>query len=166
VSRPQSRNNRRYARKQIKKIPSLNLVALMDIFTILVFFLLVNSSNVQPPSSPELRLPEAKVEKPIEPSLMIELTNNDIVVLGRKVADAAAFLAPESDDLIPGLVEELRYQASRSAAQRTAGQPLQATLMADREIPFLLLKKIMLSAAEADYQQIAFAVIGQAQDAN
>lgn len=166
MSRAQSRNSRRQARKQIKKIPSLNLVSLMDIFTILVFFLLVNSSNVQPPSSPNLRLPEAKVEKPIEPSLMIELTNNDVVVQGRKVADATPYLEPESSDLIPGLIEELRYQASRTAAQRGPDDSLQATLMADREIPFQLLKKIMLSAAEADYKQMSFAVIGQAQDAD
>lgn len=164
MSRPQSRNSRRYARKQIKKIPSLNLVSLMDIFTILVFFLLVNSSNVQPPSSPELRLPEAKVEKPIEPSLMIELTDTDIVVLGRKVADATPYLEPESDDLIPGLIDELRYQAGRGGP-RSEGEPLHATLMADREIPFQLLKKIMLSAAEADYSKMSFAVIGLAQDA-
>jgi biopolymer transport protein ExbD len=174
-----SQRGRRLQRNQVKKPASLNLVALMDIFTILVFFLLVNSSNVQQPSNAGLRLPEAKVEKPIEESLVIQISDSSIVVQNQPIAELTEQLINGDDDLIPALVEELRYQAQRTtSAQATEAQtispdgdqqaqqePLSATLMADREIPFKLLKKIMLSAAEANYSQLSLAVIGRAQDA-
>jgi len=46
--------------KRHKRNVALNLVSLMDIFTILVFFLLVNSSEVQTlPNARDLELPES-----------------------------------------------------------------------------------------------------------
>ena len=47
-----------------KKTVSLNLVSLMDIFTILVFFLLVNSAQVEVlPNARDLQLPESIAEQ-------------------------------------------------------------------------------------------------------
>ena len=46
--------------KRHGKNVGLNLVSLMDIFTILVFFLLVNSSDVETlPNAKDLQLPES-----------------------------------------------------------------------------------------------------------
>ncbi len=172
-----SHRGRRLQRNQIKKPPSLNLVSLMDIFTILVFFLLVNSSSVQQPSNAGLRLPEAKVEKPVAETLVIQISGSSIVVQNQPVAELTDELINGNDDLIPALVKELEYQAQRNTSELTLavalnddGEPIEpellsATLMADREIPFKLLKKIMLSAAEANYSQLSLAVIGRGQDA-
>ncbi|MEH6473223.1 MAG: biopolymer transporter ExbD [Halopseudomonas sp.] len=173
-----SQRGKRLQRIQSKKPPSLNLVSLMDIFTILVFFLLVNSSNVQQPSNAGLRLPEAKVEKPVEETLVIQVSGSSIIVQNQLIVELTEELINGDDDLIPALVDELRYQAERNPlpdplppteadeAGEAALPPLRvATLMADREIPFKLLKKIMLSAGEADYSQLSLAVIGQGQDA-
>jgi biopolymer transport protein ExbD len=164
-----SQRARRLQRAQVKKPPGLNLVSLMDIFTILVFFLLVNSSNVQQPSNAGLKLPEAKVEKPVSETLVIQVNDSNIVVQNRPVIELNDNLINSDDDFIIPLVEELRYQAQRSASTSVTpeqqAEPRIATLMADREIPFKLLRKIMLSAAEADYSQLSLAVSGQAQDA-
>lgn len=164
-----SKRARRLQRTQVKRPPALNLVSLMDIFTILVFFLLVNSSNVQQPSNAGLKLPEAKVEKPIEETLVIQVNATSIVVQNRPIAELTDSLINSDQDFIPALVEELRYQAERHASAPLEPdqqpEPLVATLMADREIPFKLLRKIMLSAGEADYSQLSLAVIGRGQDA-
>ena len=49
--------------KRHKRSTALNLVSLMDIFTILVFFLLVNSSDVEVlPSAKDVQLPESIAE--------------------------------------------------------------------------------------------------------
>ena len=49
--------------KRHKQGVSLNLVSLMDIFTILVFFLLVNSSDVEVlPNAKDVQLPESIAE--------------------------------------------------------------------------------------------------------
>ncbi|MFT5720853.1 MAG: biopolymer transport protein TolR [Motiliproteus sp.] len=174
-----SQRGARLQRNPVKKPPSLNLVALMDIFTILVFFLLVNASNVQQPSSTGLRLPEARVENPVRETLVIQVNGSSILVQNRVIAELNDTLINGDQALIPALVEELRYQASRNplpnpstlpdpSALPAPSAPPQlrtATLMADRDIPFKLLKKIMLSAGEADYGQLSLAVIGRGQDA-
>jgi biopolymer transport protein ExbD len=169
MKKQMSKRARRLQRSQVKRAPALNLVSLMDIFTILVFFLLVNSSNVQQTSNAGLKLPEAKVEKPIEETLVIQVNDTSIVVQNRPVVDLDQALINSDKDFIPELVTELRYQAQRHAAEPVEPdqppEPLVATLMADREIPFKLLRKIMLSAGEADYSQLSLAVIGRGQDA-
>lgn len=161
---------KRNSRRRGNKVPALNLTALMDIFTILVFFLLVNSSSVPQPNSDGLRLPKAKVEKPIEETLVIQINSTSILVQDKPIVELTDELLNSEDNLIPALVTELSYRAKRSPLpEPTAAEPDPvriATLMADREIPFKLLKKIMASAGESDYGQLSLAVIGQAQDAD
>ncbi|RRJ84269.1 ExbD/TolR family protein [Aestuariirhabdus litorea] len=155
---------RRLQRASRTRTAGLNLVSLMDIFTILVFFLLVNSSTAQQPQSARLKLPEARVEKPIEESLVIQIDDESIIVQGRKVADVAT-ISGQEEPLIAPLVEELRYQASRRPLLEDGESDLQAvTVMADRELPFSLLKKLMVSSSEAGYGQISLAVIGLPQE--
>ena len=61
TSRRAKRMERNHKRN---KQSSLNLVSLMDIFTILVFFLLVSSSNVQQlPNSKDISLPTSVADK-------------------------------------------------------------------------------------------------------
>lgn len=153
-----SPRERRILRKQQNKPAALNLVSLMDVFTILVFFLLVNTANVQSPSSDLLKLPEAKVDKAVKEALMIHVNNQKIVVQGRKVADVDAIMKDESDKIAP-LFEELSYQASRSDLGNANGRDI--TVMADRKVPFALLKKIMLTAGAANYGQVSLVVISK-----
>ena len=50
--------------KRHQRNVTLNLVSLMDIFTILVFFLLVNSGDVQTlPNAKDMALPESVAEQ-------------------------------------------------------------------------------------------------------
>ena len=65
---------------------SLNLVSLMDIFTILVFFLLVNSSDVQTlPNAKDMKLPESIAEKKPEETVTILIGKTEILVQGTPV---------------------------------------------------------------------------------
>ena len=77
---------RRRARqeKKGKKVAALNLVSLMDIFTILVFFLMVNSSEVEVlQTSSKIKLPDSTSEKQPKNQLMISVDEDDLVVQGR-----------------------------------------------------------------------------------
>ena len=156
MSRRAKRMERHHRRN--KRGALINMVSLMDIFTILVFFLLVNSANVQSvPSSKTLQLPLSTAEKLPKENIVVLINNQDILVQGRKVAGVAESLAGD-DELIPGLLEELTYQAQRSQQEggETAGE---ITIMGDRQIPYLLLKKIMITCTKADYTNISLAVM-------
>lgn len=152
-----SHRTRRLQRARKRKVPTLNLVSLMDIFTILVFFLLVNSSDVQQPQGQSLKLPEAFIETPLEDSLLVQVDGRTIVVQGRKITDLDTEPAGPS---IASLESELRYQAERAGDLPPESRAI--TLMADRDIPFALLQRIMLSANQAGFGQIALAVVGKA----
>jgi len=147
---------RRESQKKHRKAATLNLVSLMDIFTILVFFLMVNSSEVEVlETSTKIKLPDSVSDQHPENRLVISVSQDDIVVQGRPVA-AVASLAASTDPLITGLRAELDYRASRKSEVPERG--FEVTIMGDREIPYWLLKKIILTCQSADYARISFAV--------
>jgi biopolymer transport protein ExbD len=144
----------------------LNLVSLMDIFTILVFFLMVNSSSdVQVLNQDKsIKLPVSNADQMPKEALALAVTGENILVGGRaivKVADMRAF----DGDVEPLLKAELDYQSARASAPAPeAGRPI--TIVADKELPYELLKKIMSTCVDAGYASISLAVSRQvAQEA-
>ena len=151
---------------QQRKRPGVNLISLMDIFTILVFFLLVSSSNVQQiPSKKDIRLPTSVAVTAPRETLVIFVTHDRILLQGRQVAEIAGEMAA-ADLLIEGLVEELRFQSSQATlftetAPANTGKAI--TIMGDERIPYELLRKILASCREVNYTRIAFATLQKAQ---
>ncbi len=154
-----SRRARRMERhhKRSKKGGGINLVSLMDIFTILVFFLLVNSSQVEVlPNAKTIKLPKSVAEQKPKETLAIMVSNEDLLVQGRFVAKVADVLASDEMIIIP-LKTELEYQAARSVV--TAAKPRrEITIVADKNIPYKLLKRIMVTCNSANYSNISLAV--------
>lgn len=156
MSRRAKRMEKHHRRR--KNTPALNIVALMDIFTILVFFLLVNQSGLQPQGA-KITLPKSTVEKVPKDTLIVTVNNEEIFVQGRKVANVIEAMGGEGL-LIPGLQQELMYQSGKSRAT-AAGEPREAkpvTIMGDREIPYKLLKKIMLTCSQTGFSEVSLAV--------
>lgn len=148
-----------------RKQPGINLVSLMDIFTILVFFLLVSSSNVQQlPNSKDIRLPTSVAKKAPSETLIIVVTREGILVQGLKVAQIEQVLA-SNDELIPSLQKELIFQSSKrlfSSAPKDQGRAV--TIMGDESIPYELLRKILATCRLANYTKIAFAALQKVKE--
>lgn len=146
--------------KRAKHQTKLNLVSLMDIFTILVFFLLVNSDDVEVlQSSKDITLPASVAEKKPTNNLVIMVSKTDILV-GNKKIDNVETVLNSSDSNIALLKKELDYQASRQPLTTTedAEKGRDITIMGDQTIPYQLLKKIMTTCADTDYRNISLAV--------
>ena len=145
---------------------ALNLVSLMDIFTILVFFLLVNSSDVQTlPNAKDMKLPESIAEKKPEETVTILIGKTDILVQGEPVAAIAEVMATKGND-IPALREALLSQNDR-VLRREAKDDIsgrEVTIMGDKDIPYRLLKKVMATCTQSDYGQISLAVLQKSSD--
>lgn len=152
VSRRARRMDRHH---KMQKGPGLNLVSLMDIFTILVFFLLVNSSSTQqPPSNKELTLPKSIAKKAPQETLVVSITKTEILVQGRKIAELSE-LADDTAENIPALKEELLFLAGGQVnALKTARK---VTIMGDENIPYELVRKVLKTCQQANYTNIAFA---------
>lgn len=161
-----SRRAARMQRQHVRRRPftGFNLVALMDIFTILVFFLLVNSSDVEVlPTTQGLKLPESVAQKKPEERLVVMVNGEDIVVRGKKVAAVPAVLA-SSALIVEGLKTELDHYAQRaSSGARSDPFRGEITIMGDKEIPFRLLKKVMVTCAHAKYTKVSLAVLQRGQ---
>lgn len=158
----QSLRAKRMARRHRRLAHSskLNLVSLMDVFTILVFFLLLNYGDAEVLQvDKSIKLPQSLSEQIPDNNLVIALSGRDLLVGGRSVGSIAELSADTAEHFAP-LVQELQYQASRasplSEAQQLAGRPV--TILADQSLPYHLLKKVMATSAAAEYRDISLAV--------
>ena len=150
------------AERKIRNVSllDLNLVSLIDIFTILIFFLLSNSADVEIlPSNKAVKLPESTAEKKPRETVVVVVTENDILVQGRKVAQVADVMGLEGD-LIEPLKSELDLQSGRQVIrQESQAQSKAVTIMGDKHIPYKLLRKVMVTCARANFSEVSFAVL-------
>jgi biopolymer transport protein TolR len=137
----------------------LNLVSLIDIFTILIFFLLFNMGVAEIlPNSKSIKLPESTAQKLPRETVVVMVSQSDIIVDGRKVAAVSDVINAESD-LIPTLKAELDVLAGRQVVRAENEASKRAiTIMGDKEIPYRLLRKVMVTCARADFTDVSFAV--------
>lgn len=155
-----ARNHKRNARQA-----KLSLVSLMDIFTILVFFLMLNASDVQVlDNHKSITLPESPSDVAAKETLLIMVNNSTLVLQGRKLASIDEILS-SSEETIDVLADELAFRlqqtAKRSsvdASEESAVQGNAITIMGDRSVPYALLKKIMYTCAQAGYTDVSLAV--------
>ena len=152
--------------KRHKAGGALNLVSLMDIFTILVFFLLVNSSEVEVlPNAKDIQLPESIAEEKAKETVVILIGEEDILVQGTPVVRVSDAMQMRGND-IPQLRAALLSQNDRVLRKETQGDIAgrEVTIMGDRDIPYRLLKKVMATCTGSDYGQISLAVLQKSSD--
>lgn len=145
---------------------SLNLVSLMDIFTILVFFLMFNQSDNQIVQNEKITLPESYATKVPKDSLVVMVSADDVLVQGIPVAKVSDFMSPANieEPIIPSLKEELEFQAKRSGPLTGAdeGKGRKVTIVGDNKVPYKVLKKVMTTCSVSDYSQVSLAVTQKA----
>lgn len=157
-----SRHHKRHSKSTV-----LNLVSLMDIFTILVFFLLVNSGDVETlPSARDVQLPESIAEQKARDNVVVLVTEQDLLVQGRRIGSLDELLAGDAA-VIPELKAALEAQTERTLRQPEAADVAsrEVTIMGDREIPYHILKRIMATCTEADYGRLSLAVLQKTSEA-
>ena len=140
----------------------MNLVALIDIFTILIFFLMSSAGIEVLTTARAIKLPQSTAEKSPRETVVITVSATDIVVDGRKVASVSDALASDGD-LIAPLKAELDLMASRQTIRKeNEAQAKAVTIMGDKATPYRLLRKVMYTAARANFADVAFAVTQKA----
>ena len=162
LSRRARLRQRHYGR--MHKAGGLNLVSLMDIFTILVFFLLANSGEGEVlPSTRNIELPESIAEQKPRQNVVIMVTATEILVQGSRV------ISMNDVENSKGLVIEplkvaLERQNQRRVLQGATDKvkPLEVTIMGNKMIPYRLLKKVMATSTEAGFGKISLAVMQKA----
>ncbi len=149
------RNNK----KSVIKGLGINLIPMMDVLTVLVFFLLFHSFNSTLPDA-QISLPLSAVETHPRETVSIVVSPELVMVQGEPVMNT-----PKLYDENVSLVQEVRdslLQIGQRLAETGAKldpESSEITLLADKTIPFKVLKKVMSTCTASGYGRISLAVV-------
>ena len=138
----------------------LNLIPLIDILSTLVAFLLVYSTEVEViQNSKGIEIPQSIAEQAPKESVVVMITKGDLFVQGERVSSIADVRASK-DALIGPLRDALKRPllVGKEMAERDLAQR-EITIMADKALPYEVLKKVMATCTDADYGKISLAVL-------
>lgn len=155
-----TRRMKRMARSKRSRVISLSLTSLMDVFTILVLYLLVNQSTgtvLEPPKN--IKLPDSVVMVKPRDTLVVTVSNEDVTVQGVAVATVADVMASEDDviEAIRDRMEQIKASAIGINAESESNRA-EVTVMGHRTVHFKVLKRVMASCTAAGFTKVSLAV--------
>ncbi len=157
----ESRRLKRMERNNRNHFVRLNLIPMLDVLSVLVFFLLFHSFNGDMPEQ-HLALPQSIVETKPRGTVAISVTPDAVLVQGEPVMKTA-LLYDDRGGTVPEVTDRLaQIQRSMNDTGTRANETREITLLADKNIPFNVLKKIMTSCTASGYGKISLAVIQKA----
>jgi biopolymer transport protein ExbD len=181
---PRHRRNNHGMNSRRSSVTGLSLTSMVDMFTILVVFLLMNYSStgeiIYIPK--DVKLPKASQTKELKPAHIVTLTQTDVVLDKDTVAKLEDVKNLKKDDwMIPALrdhlvaalkLDDAKNKESQAIRQSLPGAPKpdgnkeaepnntrKITVQADRDQDFLTIKKVMFTVTEAGAEEINFAVM-------
>ena len=157
------KNTRRIKRMSRNRVTvtKMNLTSLMDVFTILVFFLLVNSATTEVLETPkQITLPASVVEEKPRETVVIFISPHEVTVQGVPVVLVEDILAMAGQD-IPAIGERLAEVSSNIIGLKTriVAESQEVTILADRSVPFSVVKKVMSTCTSQGFGRISLAVL-------
>lgn len=138
----------------------LNLIPMIDILSVMVSFLLVYSTEVEVLQNTKgIEIPQSISEQRPRQTVVVMLTKDDLFVQGERVASVNDIRA-STDPIIAPLRAALKrptlvgaVMTEKQIAER------EITVMADKVIPYEVLKKVMATCTDADYGRLSFALV-------
>ncbi len=158
ASRRLKRMERNNKKGEIKGL-GINLIPMMDVLCVLVFFLLFHSFNSTLPDA-QIALPASVVETRPRETVSIVVSPETVMVQGEAVMSTPKLLEDSS-----GIAYEIRERLENiernilETGAKTFAQGREVTLLADKTIPFKVLKKIMSTCTASGYGKISLAVV-------
>lgn len=151
---------RRHLKGQ-RRDPNMNIISLIDILTVLVLFLLVHSSEVEVlPNPNEIRVPESVAEAQPDPAVVVMVTRNEVLVQGRPVVTLSELNATTetvSQPLVAALKEQQAFRLE-GVDQEMDPAERAVTVLADRDTPYAVMKKVLATCTASDFGKVSFAV--------
>jgi biopolymer transport protein TolR len=139
----------------------LTLIPMIDMLMILVVYLLVHSADTEIlPNTQNISIPHSASEMKPRPATVVTVTRDMLYVNGEavvSVADVGRTAEP--------IVEPLRAALGRQAAGILPGTDAarEVTVMAEKSLPYAVLRKIVASCSAADYTKVSLAVVEREQ---
>jgi biopolymer transport protein ExbD len=154
-------SNRLKRRKRHRGASHFALVPFIDMMTILVVFLLAHTAEVDIlPNTKNISIPQSLSERKPNAAVVVMITTDSVYVDGTLVGSVADVVANSGNVFAP-LKAALMAQndLALGGAQKTDIAKREVTIMGDKNTPYSVLKKIMLTCSEAEYGKVSFAVV-------
>lgn len=142
---------------------TLNIMPLLDIFSILILFLLMNFSTepAQVDLKDGVQLPESKIEVALDDVPRVVVGTSYITVGDKKILDFPTGQIP-TEKLQKGMIEplyqelkqlheELTHKIKEIDPSFSSIKSPSLVLEVDKSVKFRLIKQVMLSAQQADF---------------
>ena len=149
-------------------ITRISLTSLMDVFTILVFFLLVNSATTEVLETPkQITLPASVVEEKPRETVVIFISPTEVTVQGEPVVLVEEIMAMPGQDIAP-IGERLADVNSNIIGFKTriVAESQEVTILADKAVPFSVVKKVMSTCTSQGFGRISLAVLKKSSEAS
>jgi biopolymer transport protein ExbD len=155
-----TRRLKRMTRAKRNKAAGLNLTSLMDVFTILVLYLLVNQSSVEVVEPPkDIKLPDSVVESKPRQTVVMMVSEQNVLIQGIPVIAISDLLNSKANVIQPIKDALLKLKENVIGLNTEAiAKTNEVTIMAHRTVPFKVLKTLMSSCTSAGYTKISLAV--------
>ena len=142
----------------------LALVPMIDMLTILVVYLLVQAADYEIlPNTKNIAIPQSVSEARPRESVTLLVTRDTVYVNGAAVVPLEVVRTSDGSVIEP-LVVALRGVGGRDMLSGRTDRR-EVTVLADRELPYSVMRRIMSSASAADYTAVSLAVIEKARAA-
>ena len=140
---------------------ALALVPMIDILTILVVYLLVHTADTEIlPDTGNIAVPQSISELKPRETTLVTVTRDMLYVNGEAVVSAAEFSGSGGP-----VVESLRAALGRQAANVLPGATVarEVTVMAEKSLPYAVLRRIVASCSAAEYTKVSLVVVEREQ---
>ena len=139
----------------------LNLSPLIDILSVMVAFLLVYSTEVEVVQNTKgVEIPQSTVQAAPNQSVVVMITKDHVFVQGELVASIAQVRDPATPLIDPlRAVLERPMVASTTAPAEVDVSSREITVLADKSLPYEVVRKVMATCTAADYGKISLAVL-------
>ena len=137
----------------------LNLIPLIDILSVMVAFLLVYSTEVEIiQNSKGIEIPQSVAQTAPTHSVVVMITKTELFVQGERIGSIHDLQAAP-DTVTESLRVALQHSRPEATAAGRENTAPEVTIMADKSLPYEVLKKVMTTCTDADYVRISLAVL-------
>ncbi len=137
-----------------------SLIPMIDMLMILVVYLLVHAADYEVlPNTRSIQIPQSMSETKPRETVTVLITKEALFVNGAELASVAELRArPEA--VIEPLRRALRTEADKRVLKdRDDPTSHEVTVLADKDLPYSFLKKILSTCTAAEYGKVSLAVI-------
>jgi biopolymer transport protein TolR len=148
-------------RKRHRGASHLALIPFIDMMTILVVFLLAHTAEVDIlPNTKNISIPQSLSERKPSAAVVVMVTKDSVYVDGKLVGSIADIVANSGNVFAPLKTALLaQNELALGGSQNTEIAKREVTILGDRNTPYSVLKKIMLTCSDAEYGKVSFAVV-------